>query len=239
MFKQVMIGLFAVSMVMLLWSEASAAKTCLTWIAVGGSNVCTAWRTGSEVCEVKISGLTSAVKPGEGVGGEAGNVDVECQAIGAETDGTMKGSLYCTMPNDPEEIALSTQVEGCTHTFNGVGTGHTNPGHPGDCNVFPNVTTNNAVALTSGVFGLQQCNGKTGICQTSASLEILEGQALCTAQSPGSTFVSFIADSFFANVFVDDLPGGVSCDIEQLCTLAGSGYDCVPTSEPFCSTPET
>lgn len=238
MFKQVMIGLFAVSMVMLLWSEASAAKTCLTWIAVGGSNVCTAWRTGSEVCEVKISGLTSAVKPGEGLGGEAGNVDVECQAIGAETDGTMKGSLYCTMPSDPDPD--STVVEGCKHTFNGVGTGHTNPGHPGDCNAFPNVTTTAPVSESESG-GLDQCNGKTGVCQFSRSLEIGEGQALCDARfTPGTTqFVTFIADTFFANVFVNGLPDFVSCEIEQLCTLAGSGYDCVPTSEPFCSTPET
>lgn len=56
MFKQVMIGLFAVSMVMLLWSEASAAKTCLTWIAVGGSNVCTVWKTKGVLLEVTTDG---------------------------------------------------------------------------------------------------------------------------------------------------------------------------------------
>lgn len=71
MFKQVMIGLFAVSMVMLLWSEASAAKTCLTWIAVGGSNVCTVWKTKGVLLEVTTNGQCGP--SGEGC-------DFTCQA---------------------------------------------------------------------------------------------------------------------------------------------------------------
>jgi hypothetical protein len=230
MFKKLLLGIIAVSALALLWTEANAQE-CLRWRNVGGSQTCVRWSPGSEVCDVKISGLQG------GLGGEAANVDVTCEITGAATGGRMTGSLFCTIPGQDSELTAATQVEGCKHVFNGVGTGHTtnadNPAHSGDCNVFRNVTTADPVFDTETV-GLTQCNGK--VCQTSATLDISpsEGQALCNAAG-GGTFVTFTADTFLGDVFIDGLPGAVSCNIEQLCTLNGNSYNCVPTSEPFCS----
>lgn len=44
MCKRVMIGLFAMSVVAMWWTEADAA-TCLQWKVIGGSKVCTKWST--------------------------------------------------------------------------------------------------------------------------------------------------------------------------------------------------
>ncbi len=225
-FRQLMIALFAVSVIPLLWTEANA-QTCTRWRTIGGSRTCVSWTTGSEICNVKISGLESE---------EPAGVEVTCEAAGTGSGGEMTGRLFCA-PFD-ESFSASTAVDNCNHNFNGVGTGHTtnagNPGHEGDCQV-TRLTTTFPVDIISDPFGLTQCNGK-GICQGSRELDLspAEGQALCDANGGGS-FVTFTADTFFGNVFVAGLPDGKSCVIEQLCTLAGNGYNCAPTSEPFCS----
>jgi hypothetical protein len=136
------------------------------------------------------------------------------------------------MPSDVGELAKSTQLQGCKHFFNGVGRGHTDSngkGHAGDCNAFPNVNVTLAAPLGAGdVFFLEQCNGKSGICQADNALEIPNGQALCDATETGGTFVTFIANTFRADVFVDGLPDNVSCEFSEICTLSGSGYSCEP-----------
>jgi len=55
MFKQVIIGLFAITVVALMWTEADAGCT-----KINGKRVCASWITGSEICKVKTKKLDNA-----------------------------------------------------------------------------------------------------------------------------------------------------------------------------------
>ena len=53
MFKQLLLGIIAVSALALLWSEANA-QDCVRWRRVGGSNVCVAYSTGSIIVQIQF-----------------------------------------------------------------------------------------------------------------------------------------------------------------------------------------
>jgi hypothetical protein len=168
MFRRLMIALFAVSIVPIVWLAADAAtRTCTAYRLIAGSNTCVAWRTGSEICDVAVSGLDLDAN-------EPGNVTVTCEAAGTGPDGEMIGSLFCT-PNNNEDLILSAQgINECNHVFQGVGKGHTingpgfnaRPGHEGDCQVTRNVSTGTDTFLSGQTNGLTQCNAQTGACSS-------------------------------------------------------------------------
>lgn len=91
MFKQLLLGIIAVSAVAILWTEADAGKrgNCLVWgPPVGGSEVCAVWATKGVECEIITNGQC---------GSEGEDCSFECKA-----DADANNSIaFCQAGNGP------------------------------------------------------------------------------------------------------------------------------------------
>jgi hypothetical protein len=102
MFKKFLLGIIAVSAIVMLWTEANA-QDCVRWRRVGGSNTCVEWSTGSVQVEVQFRQDCGP----EGLGCEA---DVEVE--------TTNSVVFC---QNPTTLAIRKSSIPCTAlvTFGG------------------------------------------------------------------------------------------------------------------------
>jgi hypothetical protein len=188
MFKHLLITLFVIGMIPILETESDAqtctvSRPCCTlWKVIGGSNKCVRWRTGSEVCEVRITGLDTE---------EVGSCDTEsgtcpvvtCQVFGTVDVSTSKG--FCS-----KFLSDDCGVDGWA-----------------ECNGRPRritLTENNTdlpLIAEVDITG-EDCNAK-GVCEASTAVNIESCVNCCPV---GQTALDFTARSFHG--LVEFCPGG-------------------------------
>lgn len=262
MSKQLMISLLAVTAGLILWTEANA-QTCKRWKNVAGSNVCVAWRTGSEICEVIVSGIN-----GSGLNTSSGCESSTCPVVTCSVFGNDEN------PPGGDDLLVTSFGGGgsgggsddpCDNTLDGLNCGLTGTltcrrpeitvstfGHSTtsscktkfgkldpNCKIFPNVTLDPDIVdlpLTNERRGFQQCTSFVGgICRTSVTVDVEEGgNDSCKAQSEEFTvFQRFVANRFNAEVVF--CPGGYAP------TGDGPTQQCCATSartySNYCVTP--
>jgi len=235
MFKRLMIGIFTLSLVAIFWTEANALVSnckpgtancnCVSWSTSGGTKYCTTWRTGSEVCNVEITGLSSEAAP---------SAFVRCEVDEPTPGDGIPGTVFCIAP-EVEFLSTShtTANDACRHHFNGNGTGHENatPGHVGDCESSPlTLTAANSSPFPPSNETVGVACDKKGVCQ--ATLEVDPDS--CTSCCPeGTVFVTFTADVFVGRTtFCPTGEEGSCVELESLCRKAGNNYNCDPIVEP-------
>jgi hypothetical protein len=236
MYKQLFLGVVVIS-VLILWTEADA-QTCKRWRNVGGSNVCVAWRPGSQICEVVVSDVngnpflqTDAVVTCSVYGTEedgGGGLAFTLTSFGGGESGGGSGGDYCDSTIDPFNCALQgtltcRQASEAARTFGHSGSNNcsSTSKHKSDpsCKTFRNVSLdpdNVDFPLTNEVIGLEQCTKFAGgICRTSVPVDITEaeGDAACSAASGEQfpDFQRFVANR--GNMVATFCPGGYASDV--------------------------
>jgi hypothetical protein len=101
MFKRVMIGLFAMSVVMVLWTEANAG--C---VAFGGSLFCADWLTGSVKCKVKTTRPKCTFHPEQ--------CEVSCTATNTHFP---KGFAFCQKDYGYKDYGYKVTRRACNIPF--------------------------------------------------------------------------------------------------------------------------
>jgi hypothetical protein len=207
-----MIGLFALSMVALVWTKANAG--CTT-----NPRLCATWIKGSEICQVRI---TDGMETG----------DVTCEAFGTEgvscnqnSTCSMIGTLVCG-PAPIDSLTASTASDDCRHS--GGGKGHDKgkgKGHEGDCQVIENFTLTPAQAGGFPLFtsGSPQCD-ENGNCRFTG--EVDPGTCVgCCTDPDFPVFVTFTADEFNAVVRYTEGEEDFR-ELNELCQGQGHRYQC-------------
>jgi len=213
MCKQVMIGLFAMSVVAILWTKADAGCAF-----IGGSLVCAPWITGSEITNPSIScvhprhgcikdqvTVTASVDEVTENGGIPGFV--VCKPSERGTHGSLTTST--TTPTDADDDEGADECEGCiSRRF---------------------TLTSANLPLT----GQAKMNCKSGSCQTSIELDPQKCSNCCR---PNEKFVTFTATEFHGVVNFFKKGGDLIASFDHECRLRSS---CGEREEGQCPTPGT
>jgi len=181
------------------WAEAAAKKKCATGskfkcTTLGGTKVCSCWKTGSEICETETTGLDDfqGCVPGETcpvvtctVFGTADQGNGMCDPDTPDPDCGIEGLSYCLAPG-----AQQSRLEKQPITLNAV---FTDTSEITRCE-----------RSRTGRDGPPQRRGFTEGCTKSIEL----GPENCTdcCKSPASEFITFVAFKFNGVTCV--CPGG-------------------------------
>jgi hypothetical protein len=188
MLKQIIIGLFTLTLVAILWTEADA-QTCLRWRSIAGSKTCVSWTTGSEVCNTVSTGVGGINQCDPDLG--------TCPVITCSAFGTVDVGLGCN-PNILDPNCGITGIAFCT---NKPGNARNAEGRP--------FTLETSLTLTEAI---ETCS-KNGKCLNSIELNPEDTGDFCI--NPNWHFLTFTASEFNAEVVV--CPGGYDASPTPQC----------------------
>lgn len=195
MIKQFTTGLLVLGLVAIFWSVADAGCA-----KIGGKQICASWITGSEVCKVKTSGLTSVDTCGANcpvltcsVFGTVDPGNSSCDSNQLDADCGIQGTAYC-VGEDPHPATFFGVISESTDLFF------------------------NDDDLTSAAVTGKECNEK-GKCKATLELDPASCPGCCT--NPDN-FITFTATVFNAEAKV--CPGAYDINT-QCCADEARNFD--------------
>lgn len=185
---------------------------------ISGTKVCASWIKGSEICNVRVTGIP----PGDGGEGS----QVSC-AVG-EFDSSLVGTLFCGPPSPPAGAK-------CKRKDDDEEEEEDDEDSDGAPTVACEATPNFSLPTTSFPFSnsefVKNFIKPNGSLKVSIEVDVTSSGGLCTDPN-FPTFMTFTANQFSGttNVFIPNTGEGspVNIELDQQCTsIEGSRrYDC-------------
>lgn len=176
--------------------------------SIGGTRICTCWRTGSEICDSEVTGLGNIkdCMPG-----------VNCPVVTCSVFGTVDlGDGSCP---DPDVLDPDCGVEGVSYCVNPAGNAKKAQGNPF---IFP--------ATLSNFSDIEKCE-RNGKCKNTVEIEPEDCPDCCI--NPKWDLLTFTASEFNGEVCV--CPGGFSAE-GDCCSDGERNIDgsCASISDEVC-----